>query len=185
MTCYTSCQPRTCAGGGAGGDLYETLKRAGGQLKEAQVAAQVLRPVMEALRYMHTLGVIHRDIKPENILLAADRTIKLADFGLSINHQDERPVTRAGTLDYMAPEARTPTLQTPYPITLASTPLFPSPLSYAAVHFLDGAGVAGGTQCKAPVPVPLLLNGNVLMDGTFVRITVMSFRTCIQQRVFH
>ena len=49
-------------------------------------------------------GIIHRDIKPENILLMADRSIKLADFGLSIDATFERPVTRAGTLDYMAPE---------------------------------------------------------------------------------
>lgn len=49
-------------------------------------------------------GIIHRDIKSENILLAGDGTVKLADFGLSINHLQERPVTRAGTLDMMAPE---------------------------------------------------------------------------------
>ena len=49
-------------------------------------------------------GIIHRDIKPENILLTADKAVKLADFGLSIDASEERPVTRAGTLDYMAPE---------------------------------------------------------------------------------
>ena len=49
-------------------------------------------------------GIIHRDIKPENILLTADKAMKLADFGLSIDASEERPVTRAGTLDYMAPE---------------------------------------------------------------------------------
>lgn len=56
---------------------------------------------------MHSQGVIHRDIKPENILLAGG-TVKLADFGLSINAELERPVTRAGTLDYMAPEVQHP-----------------------------------------------------------------------------
>lgn len=40
----------------------------------------------------------------ENILLTANRQLRLADFGLSINWQEERPVTRAGTLDYMSPE---------------------------------------------------------------------------------
>ena len=45
-----------------------------------------------------------RDIKPENILLTADKVLKMADFGLSINSAEERPVTRAGTLDYMSPE---------------------------------------------------------------------------------
>lgn len=50
-------------------------------------------------------GFLWRDCKPENILLAERRgAIKLADFGLSIDATEERPVTRAGTLDYMAPE---------------------------------------------------------------------------------
>ena len=42
--------------------------------------------------------------QPENILLPAARKLKVADFGLSINWREERPVTRAGTLDYMLPE---------------------------------------------------------------------------------
>ena len=71
--------------------------------------------LVHAVRRVHALdkidtfasnlqGIIHRDIKPENILLMADKSIKLADFGLSIDATSERPVTRAGTLDYMAPE---------------------------------------------------------------------------------
>jgi len=34
----------------------------------------------------------------------SDMTLKLADFGLAIDLRRERAVTRAGTLDYMAPE---------------------------------------------------------------------------------
>lgn len=51
-------------------------------------------------------GFLWRDCKPENILLAerGRGSVKLADFGLSIDATEERPVTRAGTLDYMAPE---------------------------------------------------------------------------------
>ena len=86
------------------GDLYEDLKRSGGQLKERQVAGEVLPPFMAALAHMHARRIIHRDIKPENILLAGDRGVRVADFGLSINWGEERPVTRAGTLDYMSPE---------------------------------------------------------------------------------
>ena len=56
----------------------------------------------------HPQGFIWRDCKPENILLTskARGAVKLADFGLSIDATEERPVTRAGTLDYMAPEVR-------------------------------------------------------------------------------
>jgi serine/threonine protein kinase len=63
------------------------------------------------LQYLHTRAIIHRDIKPENILFAEDGScLKLADFGLAIDLREERAVTRAGTLDYMAPEVSgTPT----------------------------------------------------------------------------
>jgi serine/threonine protein kinase len=57
-------------------------------------------------QYLHTRGIIHRDIKPENILFSSGMTLKLADFGLAIDLRRERAVTRAGTLDYMAPEVR-------------------------------------------------------------------------------
>ncbi|KAG2429645.1 hypothetical protein HXX76_010873 [Chlamydomonas incerta] len=86
------------------GDLFEDLKKGGGQLKEKYAVRDVIVPFLSALSYLHGMGIIHRDIKPENILLGANKTIKVADFGLSINIHHERPVTRAGTLDYMAPE---------------------------------------------------------------------------------
>ena len=59
-------------------------------------------PVPEAI----VQGFIWRDCKPENILVSGKGRgrVMLADFGLSIDATEERPVTRAGTLDYMAPE---------------------------------------------------------------------------------
>jgi serine/threonine protein kinase len=38
---------------------------------------------MNAVEYLHRLGIAHRDLKPENILLDTDYNIKLIDFGLS------------------------------------------------------------------------------------------------------
>lgn len=89
----------------AKGDLFDLLKSAGGRMKEHDVARRILCPFMAGLAYLHSLGIIHRDIKLENTLFAADGTLKIADFGLSVDTAVESPVTRLGTLDYMSPGA--------------------------------------------------------------------------------
>lgn len=38
---------------------------------------------MNALRYIHSAGVVHRDLKPANILIQSDCTVKICDFGMS------------------------------------------------------------------------------------------------------
>jgi eukaryotic-like serine/threonine-protein kinase len=61
----------------------------------------------DALHYAHSQGVLHRDIKPANLLLGAQGTVWLADFGLAKAAQSEDiSLSRdiVGTLRYMPPE---------------------------------------------------------------------------------
>jgi len=63
----------------------------------------ILNQSLQALQYLHDLGIMHRDIKPENILVATkEPLIKLADFGLS--SLQRLPESFCGTADYAAPE---------------------------------------------------------------------------------
>ncbi|MGB2940628.1 MAG: serine/threonine-protein kinase, partial [Candidatus Dormiibacterota bacterium] len=76
----------------AGDDLYLVMEyvdgptlgrlwRAGGLSVPASLEA--VRQVSAALSYASKLDIIHRDLKPENVLIAADGTCKVADFGLA------------------------------------------------------------------------------------------------------
>lgn len=118
----------------AKGDLFDLLRHMGGRMKEADAVARIMTPFMKGLSYMHTLGVIHRDIKLENTLFSTDGTLKIADFGLSVDANHEAPVTRLGTLDYMSP-------------------------GVTHGHFLPAAPLPSGsppaTQCRASAHLPL------------------------------
>ncbi len=67
----------------------------------------LLAQAAEALHAAHDMGVVHRDVKPGNLLLLADGTIKVTDFGIAwaIN---SIPITEVGqvvgTARYMSPE---------------------------------------------------------------------------------
>lgn len=75
----------------------------------AREAAVIAAQVAQGLSAAHRQGVIHRDIKPANIMLTADRTVKITDFGIARFTDDSAGTATAtgkilGTADYLAPE---------------------------------------------------------------------------------
>ena len=44
---------------------------------------KLIRAVAEAVQYAHDHGIIHRDLKPSNILVKADGSLRLLDFGIA------------------------------------------------------------------------------------------------------
>lgn len=64
--------------------------------------------LLSALAYLHRRRVYHRDVKPENILVQADGSLKLVDFGLAVQEGGraitQQGRTRFGTVSYCPPE---------------------------------------------------------------------------------
>jgi eukaryotic-like serine/threonine-protein kinase len=67
-----------------------------------------LRQMAEALQVVHAVGVLHRDLKPGNIMMRADGSIALIDFGLAKHAEMQIDITGTGeifgTPYYMSPE---------------------------------------------------------------------------------
>ncbi len=90
-----------------GGDLTGPLERADEQPDRFRWAAEVTAAVADGVNAAHALGIVHRDLKPHNVLLAADGTPKVTDFGLAKRGTGtDLTQTQAvmGTPAYMSPE---------------------------------------------------------------------------------
>lgn len=86
-----------------GGELFHRLQT------ECKIPVNQVRlyiaEVAIALNYLHSIGIVYRDLKPENILISPQGHIKLTDFGLSKDlDNDDKTNTFCGTPEYASPE---------------------------------------------------------------------------------
>jgi serine/threonine protein kinase len=101
----------------AGGDVYFAMElcpdslgariERDGPLPEPDLA-RIARQVAEGLQFAHGEGVIHRDLKPDNILLRADGSAVISDFGIARTLSGYVASTGVnmtiGTPQYLSPE---------------------------------------------------------------------------------
>jgi serine/threonine protein kinase/tetratricopeptide (TPR) repeat protein len=86
-----------------GETLKERLRR--GPLPAAEAVAVAVQ-IARGLAAAHAHGIVHRDVKPGNVMLVADGSVKLLDFGLAkvADVSLTRPGQTPGTVAYMSPE---------------------------------------------------------------------------------
>jgi serine/threonine-protein kinase len=88
-----------------GGSLADLIARRG-RLPADEVVA-LGRQACAGLQHAHEHGLVHRDVKPQNLLIRADGTLKVTDFGIAFSTEATRITTDGtilGTAAYLAPE---------------------------------------------------------------------------------
>ncbi len=88
-----------------GRTLKQVVQARGALLKEE--AVDIMKQLCSAIAEAHKRGIIHRDIKPQNVIVKADGTIKVLDFGIALA-KGSMQLTQAnnvmGSVHYLAPE---------------------------------------------------------------------------------
>ena len=85
--------------------LKEWLQTNSDSGKKNPDAIRIMDELLQAVAYIHSLGIAHRDVKPQNILLTRQGLhVKLIDFGLADTDDFAALKQPGGTVRYMSPE---------------------------------------------------------------------------------
>lgn len=69
---------------------------------------RLVRELLDAVEYMHSVGIVHRDLKPSNILVTRNgENVKLIDLGLADSDHQAILKQPAGTPQFISPEQAT------------------------------------------------------------------------------
>ena len=89
-----------------GDDLLSILKNKRRVITEEDVVDWGIQ-LCDALTYLHSKGIVYRDMKPGNVMLMADGTVKIIDFGIAREYSPDKEddTMPLGTRGYASPEA--------------------------------------------------------------------------------
>ncbi|MEU5550119.1 protein kinase [Micromonospora sp. NPDC047793] len=133
-----------------GVSLRQMLRAQGPTTPESALC--VLKGSLAGLAAAHTHGVVHRDYKPENVLVTAEGTSKLADFGIAMPVGADAGASVTGTPRYMAPEQWTGAPAEPACDIYAATATFFECLTGRPPY--DGGDLATLRRQHARAPIP-------------------------------
>ena len=86
-----------------GDNLEDYINKISGPIPE-EIATAMMKEILSAIHYAHQQKVVHLDIKPSNIMITKEGDIKILDFGISADLNQEMSNRRMGTPMYMSPE---------------------------------------------------------------------------------
>lgn len=85
------------------GELFELLTEK--VFVPEDVARNYMRQIFAGVEHIHAHKVVHRDLKLENILMMAEDTLKISDFGFAADVPEDQTLTElCGTPGYLSPE---------------------------------------------------------------------------------
>ncbi|MGD9680733.1 MAG: serine/threonine protein kinase, partial [Candidatus Obscuribacterales bacterium] len=144
------------------GESLEALIGDEGILERADLI-DIFTQICEGMQHAHDNGIVHRDLKPANIIIEADRTVKILDFGIARDNtaDDTGHRTRTGAAlgspIYMSPEQAGGEK-----VTTASDIYSLGCILYQAVTgsppFLGATAVETMTMHRSATPPPLPLD---------------------------